>query len=86
MSIGLIVVVLHPANSIVLGVLVASTGLVATFMDSWLGANLQGQTLANTTNRFFSSHFLYVDNNIVNWLSAGLASLLTIFIYLIIQQ
>lgn len=86
LSIGLLVGVLHPANSIVLGVLVASTGLVATFMDSWLGAHFQDQYLVNSTNRFFSSQFLYVGNNTVNWLSAGLASLLTIVIYLIIQQ
>tara|TARA_B100000575_G_scaffold294657_1_gene312749 strand:+ start:4633 stop:5460 length:828 start_codon:yes stop_codon:yes gene_type:complete len=86
LSVGLLVWLLHPNNSIVMGTLVASTGLAATFMDSWLGANLQGQNLVNTTNRFFSSHFLYVDNNIVNWLSAGLASLLTVVIYLIIQQ
>ena len=85
-SVGLIVGFLHSTNSMMMGTIVASTGLVATFMDSWLGANLQGQTLVNTTNRFFSSHFLYVGNNIVNWLSAGLASLLTIFIYLIIKQ
>jgi len=86
LCIGLLVGVLHPVNSIVLGVLVASTGLVATFMDSWLGSHYQGQSLVNSTNRFFSSQFLYVGNNAVNWLSAGLASLLTIVIYLIIQQ
>ena len=86
LSIGLLVGVLLPTNSLVMGILVASTGLVATFMDSWLGAHFQGQYLVNSTNRFFSSQFLYVGNNTVNWLSAGLASLLTIVIYLIIQQ
>lgn len=86
LSIGLLVGVLLPTNSLVMGILVASTGLVATFMDSWLGAHFQDQYLVNSTNRFFSSQFLYVGNNTVNWLSAGLASLLTIVIYLIIQQ
>ena len=86
LSIGLLVGVLLSTNSLVMGILVASTGLVATFMDSWLGAHFQGQYLVNSTNRFFSSQFLYVGNNTVNWLSAGLASLLTIVIYLIIQQ
>jgi uncharacterized protein (TIGR00297 family) len=86
LSIGVLVGVLLPTNSLVMGILVASTGLVATFMDSWLGAHFQGQYLVNSTNRFFSSQFLYVGNNTVNWLSAGLASLLTIVIYLIIQQ
>ena len=85
LSIGILVGVLLPANSLVMAILVASTGLIATFMDSWLGAHLQGRTLVSTTNRFFSSQFLYVGNNTVNWLSAGLASLLTIVIYLIIQ-
>ena len=84
--IGLLVGVLLPTKSLVMGILVASTGLVATFMDSWLGAHFQDQYLVNSTNRFFSSQFLYVGNNTVNWLSAGLASLLTIVIYLIIQQ
>ena len=86
LSIGVLVGVLLPTNSLVMGILVASTGLVATFMDSWLGAHFQDQYLVNSTNRFFSSQFLYVGNNTVNWLSAGLASLLTIVIYLIIQQ
>ena len=86
LSIGVLVGVLLPTNSLVMGTLVASTGLVATFMDSWLGAHFQDQYLVNSTNRFFSSQFLYVGNNTVNWLSAGLASLLTIVIYLIIQQ
>ena len=86
LSIGLLVGVLLPTNSLVMGILVSSTGLVATFMDSWLGAHFQDQYLVNSTNRFFSSQFLYVGNNTVNWLSAGLASLLTIVIYLIIQQ
>lgn len=86
LSIGVLVGVLLPTNSLVMGILVASTGLVATFMDSWLGAHLQDQYLVNSTNRFFSSQFLYVGNNTVNWLSAGLASLLTIVIYLIIQH
>lgn len=86
LSIGVLVGVLLPTNSLVMGILVASTGLVATFMDSWLGAQFQDQNLVNSTNRFFSSQFLYVGNNTVNWLSAGLASLLTIVIYLIIQQ
>tara|TARA_Y200000002_G_scaffold328062_1_gene291500 strand:- start:3884 stop:4711 length:828 start_codon:yes stop_codon:yes gene_type:complete len=86
LSIGVLVGMLLPTNSLVMGILVASTGLVATFMDSWLGAHFQGQYLVNSTNRFFSSQFLYVGNNTVNWLSAGLASLLTILIYLIIQQ
>ena len=86
LSIGLLVGVLLPTKSLVMGILVASTGLVATFMDSWLGAHFQDQYLVNSTNRFFSSQFLYVGNNTVNWLSAGLASLLTIVIYLIIQQ
>ena len=86
LSIGVLVGVLLPTNSLVMGILVASTGLVATFMDSWLGAHFQDQYLDNSTNRFFSSQFLYVGNNTVNWLSAGLASLLTIVIYLIIQQ
>lgn len=86
LSIGVLVGVLLPTNSLVMGILVASTGLVATFMDSWLGAQFQDQYLVNSTNRFFSSQFLYVGNNTVNWLSAGLASLLTIVIYLIIQQ
>ena len=86
LSIGVLVGVLLPTNSLVIGRLVASTGLVATFMDSWLGAHFQDQYLVNSTNRFFSSQFLYVGNNTVNWLSAGLASLLTIVIYLIIQQ
>jgi uncharacterized protein (TIGR00297 family) len=86
LSIGVLVGVLLPTNSLVMGILVASTGLVATFMDSWLGAHFQDQYLVNSTNRFFSSQFLYVGNNTVNWLYAGLASLLTIVIYLIIQQ
>jgi uncharacterized protein (TIGR00297 family) len=86
LSIGVLVGVLLPTNSLVMGILMASTGLVATFMDSWLGAHFQDQYLVNSTNRFFSSQFLYVGNNTVNWLSAGLASLLTIVIYLIIQQ
>lgn len=86
LSIGVLVGVLLPTKSLVMGILVASTGLVATFMDSWLGAHFQDQYLVNSTNRFFSSQFLYVGNNTVNWLSAGLASLLTIVIYLIIQQ
>ena len=86
LSIGVLVGVLLPTNSLVMGILVASTGLVATFMDSWLGAHFQDQYLVNSTNRFFSSQFLYVGNNTVNWLSAGLASLLTIVIYLIIQH
>ena len=66
LSIGVLVGVLLPTNSLVMGILVASTGLVATFMDSWLGAHFQDQYLVNSTNRFFFFHFLNVGNNKVN--------------------
>lgn len=67
------------------GLLVSAMGFIGCFIDSWLGAHYQGHRLGLISSRFFSFHFLYVGNNTVNWLAAGLTSMLSIIIYLIIQ-
>ncbi len=73
------------SQAIIPAVLVGSTGFMGCFIDSWLGAHIQGRRIELRSSRFFSFHFLYVGNNTVNWLAAGSTSIISILIYLIIQ-
>ena len=70
--------------SLVICIVIGFTGFLGCFVDSFLGVKLQGSSykipfLSNNENGKIT-----VSNNIVNWLSTGVASVLVLLITLII--
>jgi len=59
-------------------------GFLGCFIDSYLGAKLQGHSLKISFLSNNESGTITVSNNIVNWLSTGSASILVLLITLII--
>ncbi len=59
-------------------------GVAGCFIDSYLGARLQGATFNIPALTVIGQQNLYVSNNWVNWLSAGFASSISLIIILII--
>lgn len=65
-------------------IILASTGIVGCFLDSWIGARFQYKSYEVSFLQWFGQEKLNVDNNFVNWAGAGLASVLSIVLTLII--
>ncbi len=71
-------------TSLVVFIIIAFTGFLGCFIDSYLGAKLQGSSLKIPFLSNNESGTITVNNNIVNWLSTGSASILVLLITLII--
>lgn len=71
-------------TSLVVFIMIAITGFLGCFVDSYLGAKLQGKSLNISFLSSNESGTITVNNNIVNWLSTGSASILVLLITLII--
>lgn len=65
-------------------IIVSATGFLGCFVDSILGAKLQGKSLKLPFLSNNEKGTVTVNNNIVNWLSTGSASILVLLITLII--
>ena len=61
---------------------VVLAGFLGSFLDSWIGATLQGKKLYDWVLPIFANKISVVDNNMTNWLSAGGASIIALFIVL----
>lgn len=65
-------------------IIITITGFLGCFIDSYLGAKLQGRSVNIPFLSSNESGTITVNNNIVNWLSTGSASILVLLITLII--
>lgn len=63
-------------------VVIAAIGFLGCMVDSYIGARFQNQALPRLS--IIGRQDLYVSNNFVNWISAGIASLISLILILII--
>ena len=71
---------LHPLTIIV----VAATGFLGSIIDSYMGARFQNEGYHIPGYSLIGSENMYVSNNFVNWTSAGIASVISMILILII--
>ncbi len=65
-------------------IIISSAGFLGCFIDSYLGAKLQGKSISSLFLIKNEKAKLTVSNNVVNWLSTGSASLIVLTLTLII--
>ncbi|MBO6620598.1 MAG: DUF92 domain-containing protein [Balneola sp.] len=70
--------------SLLICIVIGFTGFLGCFVDSFLGVKLQGSSLKIPFLSNNENGNITVSNNIVNWLSTGVASVLVLLITLII--
>lgn len=68
-----------------LAVMIAASGFAGSFIDSWLGAKVQGIKLNPFFRNLFARQISYVDNNLVNWMAAGSSSVIALIAVLLIE-
>ncbi len=68
------------------GAIVMMAGLLGSLIDSWIGATLQGKELKSWLKKIFARQISNVDNNMVNWMASGSASVIALLVILIIGQ
>ncbi len=64
--------------------IISLVGFLGCFVDSYIGARFQNQQYDNSVLSLFGIQNFYVGNNFVNWISAGIASLISLVLILII--
>lgn len=74
----------HPGAHLSSVIIIIVTGFTGCFIDSYLGAAYQHKTIKLPLVSKFGYEKLYISNNFVNWMSAGLASLIGLVLTLII--
>lgn len=83
--IALIFWLLNMETNIWLAVMIAAAGFIGSFIDSWLGAKVQGTKLNSFFRNLFARQISYVDNNLVNWMAAGCSSMIALIAVLLIE-
>jgi uncharacterized protein (TIGR00297 family) len=63
---------------------ISLVGFSGCIVDSYLGARFQNQENKFLNASFFGIENVYVSNNFVNWISAGIASIISLILILII--
>jgi uncharacterized protein (TIGR00297 family) len=63
--------------------IISSLGFLGCLVDSYIGARYQYQQIELFGFRLFGIEKFYISNNIVNWISAGIAAIISFFIILI---
>ncbi|HKK25520.1 MAG TPA: DUF92 domain-containing protein [Gracilimonas sp.] len=64
--------------------IISLTGFLGCLVDSYIGARYQYQQIDLFGFQILGIEKFYVSNNIVNWISAGIAAIISFFIILII--
>ena len=64
--------------------IISLTGFLGCLVDSYIGARYQHQQIDLFGFQILGIENFYVSNNIVNWISAGIAAIISFFIILII--
>lgn len=70
--------------SLIILIVMALSGFLGCFVDSFLGAKLQGKSLSMPVFSANEKGTVTVSNNLVNWLSTGASSIIVLLITLII--
>lgn len=83
--IALVYLGLYPGATIVAVLIIFISGIAGCFIDSYLGARIQHRTYRFKVLYPFGYQNLYVSNNLVNWISSGLASLIALILTLIFR-
>jgi uncharacterized protein (TIGR00297 family) len=83
--IALIIWVFKQETPLISVILVALTGFGGCLIDSYIGAKFQNSEYTFPGMSLFGLENMYVSNNFVNWVSAGLASLISLILILIIS-
>ena len=76
--------VTRPQSGFVLLFIIAISGVVGCFADSWFGARIQGKKIHQKLKPIFNNKIEYVDNNMVNWLAAGSSAILSFILIIIV--
>lgn len=82
--IALLYWIISPESNITAIVMISSIGFLGCILDSYLGALFQNQNPLFSVDRFDGKEHPFVSNNVVNWASAGTASLTSLILTLII--
>lgn len=65
--------------------IITISGFLGCQVDSYIGARFQNKNYDLSIITLFGKEYMYVDNNFVNWISAGLASIISLILILIIS-
>ncbi|MDZ7805664.1 MAG: DUF92 domain-containing protein [Gracilimonas sp.] len=82
--IGLMYWLLSEDGNLLEVTIISSLGFLGCLVDSYIGARYQYQQIDFFGFQIFGIEKFYVSNNIVNWISAGIAAILSFIIILII--
>jgi len=66
-------------------IIIVSAGFIGSLVDSLIGTYLQGKVLHKRISAVFKRKSKLFDNNLTNWVSSGVSSILAIGLYLIIS-
>lgn len=74
----------EPGTSFLIILVITISGFLGCMIDSYIGARFQHKVYNIPLASFFEMESVYVSNNFVNWISAGLASIISLILILII--
>ncbi len=66
-------------------IIIISIGFIGSFVDSLIGTYIQGTKLNESTTALFNHKIRTFDNNLTNWVSSGVSSILAIGVFLLIS-
>jgi len=64
-------------------IVIILTGFLGCFIDSYLGARIQGKAITMAAFSFLGMQYFYINNNVINWMATGFASIISLTIILI---
>jgi len=82
--ISLVLFIFDSSISFVAVIIIAIAGFTGSMIDSYIGARFQNSEYTIPGLSLIGLENMYVSNNFVNWISAGIASLITLILILII--
>lgn len=64
-------------------IIIVVTGFLGCFIDSYLGALIQGRSYSSAVISLLGLKYFYINNNVINWLACGFTAILSLVIILI---
>lgn len=83
--IGLIIWVFNLEFYLIVAITVALAGFLGSFVDSLIGTYIQGKKLPNSISAIYNHKVTLFDNNLTNWVSSGVSSLIGMSLYFIVS-
>lgn len=68
-----------------LPIIIVVFGFLGSIIDSAIGTYFQGKNLTKKVSDFFDNKVTKFDNNLTNWVSSGVSSLLAVVVYFLIS-